>query len=187
MTPTWSAVRTALVTWAVARSGLEANAGSWADEELAVIQTPSVELAVVGMTSRGTDETVFELVADQLVPTTGGHRELVLQVAVDSDSQELGDSATAIAERFRTRATGPVSLEQLEAVGLGLLGVGAPVVYGVRDAGGRAHSRAVVELRLSFVSAETDDPIDYVDTASATGTLVRPDDTEITVPVIAAL
>jgi hypothetical protein len=184
VTPAWATVRTALIAWAVARAGVASNAGRWADEELAVIQTPSIELSVVSMTSRGTDETVFDLEDGELVPTTGGHRELVLQVAVDSDSQELGDSATVIAERFRTRATGPVSLEQLEAVGLGMLSVGSPIQYAVRDAGGRAHSRAVVEVRLSFVSAEADDPIQFIETVHATGTATRPDDTTITVPVV---
>ncbi len=184
MSPSWSQIRTVLVAWALARSGIDTNGGArWADEPLEVAHGPTVELSVLGTVRRGTDETVYDDDDDVVVPTTGGHRELVLQVAIDSDDQTLDASSVAIAERFATLATGPVSLAQLESVGLGLLSVGDAVTYSVRDAGGRAHPRSVLEVRLSFVSAVEDDAIPFIESAHATGTVTRPGATAITVPV----
>lgn len=184
MRPSWSDIRALLLAWATARSGIDTVGGArWADEPPEVAHGPTVELSVLGTVRRGTDETVYDDDDDVVVPTTGGHRELVLQVAIDSDDQTLDASSVAIAERFATLATGPVSLAQLESVGLGLLSVGDAVTYSVRDAGGRAHPRSVLEVRLSFVSAVEDDAIPFIESAHATGTVTRPGATAITVPV----
>jgi hypothetical protein len=183
--PTWSTVEVGLIAWAATCAGLTSTAAAWAEDEMPVMPPQHVTLQVVGIIGRGTDETVLDLDGSDLIPTTGGHRELVLQVAADSDSQVLGDSAPMLLEQFRSAATGPGSLAELEAMGLGMLGVGAPVTYQVRDAGGRAQSRAVVEVRLSFVGAATGVDVGFIETAELTGTVTRPDTTTITIPVIA--
>lgn len=186
--PDWDVVRTGLIAWALTRAGLPAGAGQWADDPLVVVSSPepSLTLQPLGFRGAGTDETVFDdfVPGDtELQPTTGGHRTLALQVAVDSESQLLSESAGIIAERFRTRARAPLALEQLEAMGLGLLSVGEPLTVSVRDGGGRAHARAVVELRLSFVSAEQDEAVGFIESAALTGTATRPDATTISIPV----
>jgi len=183
--PDWTSVRSGLLEWAAVRAGVPDRAVQWADEPLKLIPSPGprLTLQVASVLGRGTDETVFDLDGDTLMPTTGGHRALVLQVSVDTDSQLLGESATVILERLRTRVRAPLSLERLDAMGLGLLSMGEPVTYSVRDSGGRAHPRAVVELRLSFVSAEQDEPVGFIESAALTGTATRPDATTITIPV----
>lgn len=183
--PTWSTVQVGLLAWAAARAGLNSTAAAWAEEEMPVMPPQHVTLQVMGIVGRGTDETVLDLEAGELVPTTGGHRELVLQIAAESDSQALGDSAPMLLEQLRTSASGPESIAELEAMGLGLLGLGVSVTYQVHDAGGRAHSRSVVEARLSFVSAATGADVGFIETAALTGTVTRPDTTTITIPVIA--
>lgn len=188
MTPDWAVVRTGLLAWALARSGLTTRGGArWADEPLRPTHGATIELSVVAVRGRGSDETVFEDAGGgDLDAATGGHRELVLQIAVDAPSQELDSSAPVIAERIRSKATSPASLEQLEGLGLGLLSTGEVISYATRDAGGRAHSRAVLEVRVSFVSAELDEPVGVIESASMVGAVTRPDTTQITVPVTAS-
>lgn len=171
----WSDAHAPLLAWVALCARMETDAVFFADEPRSLIQTSSAALSVLSLRSPGgLDATILRREGTQVIGTTGGTREMLLQVAFDTDDQALSGHPVVLAERFRTRASSTDSNVALDDFGYGLLSVGDVLVTG-RDLAGRLFPRAIVEARISFVSAEEGDPINVVATTSAQGEVVYAD------------
>jgi hypothetical protein len=185
VTAAWSDARLSLIAWVASCARMSLDAVYFADEPLSLMQGASAALSQLSLRNPGgLDATVLRREGTQLIGTTGGTREMLLQVAFDTDDQELSGHPSVLAERFRTRASSPDSHVALDEFGYGLLSVGDVLVAG-RDIGGRMFPRAIVEVRLSFLSAEEGNPIRSIASSSAQGEVVVADAT-VTIPAFTA-
>src|SRR5690606_13125172 len=100
-----------------------------------------------------------------------GARVLVVQIAAESDSQELSKSSLAVAERVRSRLPLLEVRALVEATGLALASTGPVFDASYRDPSdaGRVHSRAVFDVRFNAVNYETGLALDFIDTVTVGG------------------
>jgi hypothetical protein len=163
-----AAAKTTLKAVCAAQSGLtvywvKASAGWKADAH--------VRLTPLGIRRVGQEER-------RLVLPEGGtaleqylyaNRVLRVQVAVETQSQELEKSALEYADRIRSRLAFEEVRAEIEAAGLAFAGADEIVLADYEDKDGREVSFAGFECRFNFSRFEQGEDIDWIATATGTG------------------
>lgn len=153
-----------------AGSGIKAawdrRASGWRDKVHIKLDVRSVERV-------GHSESLREYDAetDSIRQVEKGARVLVLQVAAESDSQELSKSSLAVAERVRSRLPLLEVRALVEATGLALASTGPVSNASYTDPGdaGRHVSRAVFDVRFNAMNYETGLALGFIDTVTVDG------------------
>lgn len=135
----------------------------WRGRPQTVVAGASATIDPISDSGIGQPETEFVLEAGMLTPTVYGLNEATVQVSVWSPSQAAGQSARMYTSRLRTRLGFGSTIEALRALGIGIVRVGEAQVADVVQTG-RDRSGSILELRLSFGTAEADAAVPYVDT-----------------------
>jgi hypothetical protein len=141
----------ALKTWAAEALELSEGAVLWANEERGFTGDLFLELSIPTTTRIGMDWTTTRIEGDQQIPVRLGVREFVLQVEIQSDSQDPRDLAVQVAESLRTRGALEELLAGTKAANLALVDVGDAQTADV-EVDGRMVSRAAVPVRWRTVS-----------------------------------
>jgi hypothetical protein len=175
------AAKTALVSIVEAQSGLKAH---WSKRSAAVRPPAHARLDLLGIRAVGQEE-------QRLVLPDGGaaleqyrfaNRVLRVQIAVETQSQELEKTAIEYADRIRSRLRLEEVRAELEVAGLAFAGADDVTATDYDDREGRTVSFAGFEARFNFSRFEQGEDIDWIATATGTGE-IGPGDPATEVPV----
>lgn len=174
----WSDIQTRLV------EAMEMSAGggikaSWNRRESAWRAKKFIKLDVLNIERVGHTEIlrVYDSDEDKLVEVARNLHVLVVQVSAESQSQELADTALAIASRVRSRLALAEVRALIEDAGLAVATAGTIVNTSYVDPSdvGRHVSRATFDLRLNVTSDEVASVLtDYIDSVSVRGEVYDP-------------
>jgi hypothetical protein len=174
--------------WATLQTGLPALISAlleipcdFAGQPRTLQQGPRAQLDIIAIAGIGVDEETWD--ADGTEPnemreTVHGLRELTLQVDVWNAEQTLERSARRYLEQLRTRIRWTSSKVALRELGLGVIGFEDVVQLDpIED--GRRVSRASMDIRLAYGTAETDEGVPSIETFRLQSDPLRgPDGTE---------
>ena len=141
----------------------------WRGEPQQVVGGASATVDVLGELGLGVDEITYTEgptpeAPTEVTPTVYGLREATFQVSVWSPSQRLDQSARMYTSRLRTRMRWPSTLEELRALGLGVVSIGESIPVDAEQSS-RLRSGSAVELVLSFGVAEEDASVPFIERA----------------------
>ncbi len=162
------AAKTTLVSIVSAQSGLPAH---WAKRSAGWRAAAHVRLDLLGIRAVGQEERrlVLPVGGTVLEQYRYANRVLRVQIAVETQSQELEKTALEYADRIRSRLRFEAVHAELEAAGLAFAGADEVAALDYEDAEGRTVSFAGFEARFNFSRYERGEDIDWIATARATG------------------
>lgn len=174
----WSDIQTRLVEAMEMAAGVGIKA-SWNRRESAWRAKKFIKLDVLNIERVGHTEIlrVYDSDEDKLVEVARNLHVLVVQVSAESQSQELADTALAIASRVRSRLALAEVRALIEDAGLAVATAGTIVNTSYVDPSdvGRHVSRATFDLRLNVTSDEVASVLtDYIDSVSVRGEVYDP-------------
>lgn len=174
----WSDIQTRLVEAMEMAAGGGIKA-SWNRRESAWRAKKFIKLDVLNIERVGHTEIlrVYDSDEDKLVEVARNLHVLVVQVSAESQSQELADTALAIASRVRSRLALAEVRALIEDAGLAVATAGTIVNTSYVDPSdvGRHVSRATFDLRLNVTSDEVASVLtDYIDSVSVRGEVYDP-------------
>lgn len=174
----WSDVQTRLIEAMEMAAGVGIKA-SWNRRESAWREKKFIKLDVLNIERVGHTEIlrVYDSDEDKLIEVARNLHVLVVQVSAESQSQELADTALAIASRVRSRLALAEVRTLIEDAGLAVATAGTIVNTSYVDPSdvGRHVSRATFDLRLNVTSDEVASVLtDYIDSVSVRGEVYDP-------------
>lgn len=178
MSIAWQSIQDALPVILSDISGLPETAISWRPLTSSWQADRHIRLQVLGgLRALGVDERRYRYDggADENLERIYGNRAISISIRVETQDQDLADSAYAIAEtvRVKLRQEGIQSRLRAEAC-LSLSRIEAIRVEDYPDAASRLRSLAILDVTfLTHVSVEDVD-VGYFDTANATDTITDP-------------
>jgi hypothetical protein len=176
-----AAAKTTLKAIVEAQGGIPAH---WVKRSAAVRPPAHVRLDLLGIRAVGQEESRLALPEDAtaLEQYRFANRVLRVQIAVETQSQELEKSALEYADRIRSRLRFEEVRAELEAAGLAFAGADEVTALDYDDREGRTISFAGFEARFNFSRYEQGEDIDWIVTATGTGE-IGPSDPATEVPV----
>lgn len=174
----WSDIQTRLIEAMEMAAGVGIKA-SWNRRESAWRAKKFIKLDVLNIERVGHTEIlrVYDSDDDKLVEVARTLHVLVVQVSAESQSQDLADTALAIASRVRSRLALAEVRALIEDAGLAVATAGTIVNTSYVDPSdvGRHVSRATFDLRLNVTSDEVASVLtDYIDSVSVRGEVYDP-------------
>ena len=134
----------------------------WADGPQRMRKPRSVRIMPVSLRRFGTAEKRHTEVGDQLQERVYGFRQLVLQLAVETDAQTLSLSALGLADQIQTGLRRRDVLATLSAIQFGLAEIRAVGAANYSSSHGRTKSAVVLELVLNTATAIQGELVDWI-------------------------
>lgn len=158
----WASIKTALAEVVAEQSGLTTH---WVKRDSAWRPDAFARLDLLGVRSIGVDEERLEHdeVQDVLIQRRYGQRVIRVQIAVETQSQELEKTAMVYAEKMRARLRLVEVHAALNAAGLAFSGADEITALDYDDEEGRTVSFAGFEARFNAFTLERGDDLDRVD------------------------
>lgn len=161
-------VRPVIAAWVAAITGIDPGLVLWVDQPRPYTPSAYALLEITSSVSVGTDETIYDHdavdpvldpdgVPGDLLPALTGMRQLVLQIAVETDALGDGTLAHVYLARARRRLRWATHLATLRSSRLALISATGVTVANYRSED-RAVSRAVLDVVLA---AALDERLDY--------------------------